>query len=255
MKIVVIYKWAPDPQYATVADTGEINWGTKRAVSEYDPVAIHLGRLTADAAGAELIGITAGDSTAATPKATQAAAARGLDRLTVLADDALKDACADTYARALSAVIKNLGDDVALILAGEASADVGGKAVPGLVAGFLEIPSLAGVEKISAGENGFTVVRTSAGRSQTLELTEPAVLSLTTDAVSVPLIGMKDMMAARKKPVEKLTLADVSLPPAAGKAHVVSVERPEIKPRKQIIFDSENAAAELVAALREEGVL
>ncbi|WP_353065558.1 hypothetical protein [Arcanobacterium hippocoleae] len=108
MKIVVLYKWAPDPQNASANADGVIDWGAKRTISEYDPVAIHAARIFADSLpeSTELIGITAGEASAASPKATQAAASRGLDSLLVIADDALKGATADVYARVLSAAIK-----------------------------------------------------------------------------------------------------------------------------------------------------
>ncbi|MDR6939646.1 electron transfer flavoprotein beta subunit/FixA family protein [Arcanobacterium hippocoleae] len=262
MKIVVLYKWAPDPQNASANADGVIDWGAKRTISEYDPVAIHAARIFADSLpeSTELIGITAGEASAASPKATQAAASRGLDSLLVIADDALKGATADVYARVLSAAIKKIGG-ANFIIAGDASADAGGQAVPGLVAGHLGIPSFADVNQIVAGANTgeIQIHRHTASTAQILRLHHPAVISVTTDAASIPLIGMKDMMAARKKPVEKLTLADLDLvhdvTQAQAATTLIATAKPEVKPRKKIIFDSEQAAAELVAALREEGVL
>ncbi|WP_353065560.1 hypothetical protein [Arcanobacterium hippocoleae] len=133
--------------------------------------------------------------------------------------------------------------------------------MPGLVAGHLGIPSFADVNQIVAGANTgeIQIHRHTASTAQILRLHHPAVISVTTDAASIPLIGMKDMMAARKKPVEKLTLTDLDLvhdvTQAQAATTLIATAKPEVKPRKKIIFDSEQAAAELVAALREEGVL
>lgn len=260
MKIVVLYKWAPDPQNASVDSDGVIDWGTKRTISEYDPVAMHTARILADTIGsdAQVIGLTAGEASAASPKAIQAAASRGLDSLLVIADDGLKNATADVYARALAAGIEKIGN-VDLIIAGDASADIGGQAVPGLLAGHLGVPSFVDVSKIEVSEAGLQIQRQTAHAHQVLALNGPAVVAVTTDAASIPLIGMKDMMTARKKPVEKVTLADLGIATeistALNATKQIASAKPEVKQRKHIIFDSDQAAAELVAALREEGVL
>ena len=61
MKIVVAYKWAPNPQDASVGVDGVVDWSrAKSGVSEYDPVAIELARRLAAATGGEVIGLTAG---------------------------------------------------------------------------------------------------------------------------------------------------------------------------------------------------
>ncbi|MDY5585520.1 MAG: electron transfer flavoprotein beta subunit/FixA family protein [Arcanobacterium sp.] len=258
MKIAVIYKWAPDPQNASVSESGEIDWGTKRTVSEYDPVAIRVGRILADETEAELIGITVGEKTASSPKAVQSAASRGLDRLIVVSDDELVSATPERYASVLAAILRNL--DVDLILAGDASADNGGKAVPGLLAGLLGIPSFGEVDSVSRpnAEYDFIITRKLNGKQQKLGIKGRAIIAVTTDAAPIPLIGMKDMMAARKKPVEVLELNELNfqgLPQTHGIATLENVHKPVLKPRKQIVFDSDSAVAELIAALKEEGVL
>ena len=52
MTVVVAYKYAANPQDASVGADGVVDWSrAKSAVSEYDPVAIQLGRNLADAVG------------------------------------------------------------------------------------------------------------------------------------------------------------------------------------------------------------
>ena len=65
MTIAVAYKYAANPQDASVGSDGLIDWSrAKEAVSDYDPVAIQVGRQLADAAGTELVGITVGTAAA-----------------------------------------------------------------------------------------------------------------------------------------------------------------------------------------------
>lgn len=66
MSVVVAYKFAPNPQDAQVGADGVVDWGrAKPSVSEYDPAAIGLARLVADAAGEDVVGVTVGTSAAA----------------------------------------------------------------------------------------------------------------------------------------------------------------------------------------------
>ena len=70
MTVVVAYKYAANPQDASVAADGNVNWSrAKSTVSEYDPVAIQLGRDLADASGAELVGVSVGAKDAASSMA------------------------------------------------------------------------------------------------------------------------------------------------------------------------------------------
>ena len=93
MRIVVAYKWTCDPEEATVSADGTVDWSrAKPGISTYDPVAIELARRLAEAAGAELIGVTAGAKGVGTPIASKAALSRGLDRVVIVEDDSLREA-------------------------------------------------------------------------------------------------------------------------------------------------------------------
>ena len=93
MTIVVAYKWAPNPQDATVRSDGTVDFSrAKPTISEYDPVAFELARRVADACGAQVVGVTVGGTSSDTSLARKAALSRGLDRLVIVADDALAGA-------------------------------------------------------------------------------------------------------------------------------------------------------------------
>ena len=91
MKIVVAYKWTRDPEEASVGADGTVDWSrAKPGLSAYDPVAIELARRLAEATGAELIGVTAGDTGVGAAIAAKAALSRGLDRTVIIEDASLK---------------------------------------------------------------------------------------------------------------------------------------------------------------------
>jgi electron transfer flavoprotein beta subunit len=256
MKIVVAYKWAPNPQDATVGPDGTVDWGrAKAAVSEYDPVAVELGRRLADATGAELVGITVGGPDAGSPMARKAALSRGLDSVVVLADDGLAGAGSTRTGLALAALVQRIGD-VDLVLTGDSSVDVGAQLVPAVLAGALGWPALAGVTALTGAPGALVVERTHEGGSQVLGLAGPAVLAVAADAVVPRVPGMKDILAAGKRPAEVLDLAAVPVPPE--RVEVIATAPPELRARRGQVVDGTDpaaAAAELVAALRADAVI
>ena len=91
-----------------------------------------------------------------------------------------------------------------------------------------------------------------------LEVSGPAVLAASADAAVPRVPGMKEVLAAAKKPVELLELAALKVPPGGAVMTVTGRSRPERKARKGVLIDTTDpaaAAAELVTALREAGTL
>ena len=158
MRIVVTYKWTCDPEEATVRGDGTVDWSrAKPGISTYDPVALELARRLADAAGAELIGLTAGGMGVGTPIATKAALSRGLDRVVIIEDESLRDAGRSDLAAVLAAAVRRIGD-VDLIITGDSSVDVAAKMVPTVLAGELGWPAVAEVTAVSGQAGALRVV-------------------------------------------------------------------------------------------------
>jgi electron transfer flavoprotein beta subunit len=149
MRIVVAYKWTRDPQEATARADGTVDWSrAKPGLSAYDPVAMELARHLAEAAGAELIGVTAGGKGVAAPIASKAALSRGLDRVVIVEDESLVDAGRSELAAVLAEMIRHIGD-VDLVITGDSSVDVAAKMVPTVLAGELGWPAVAEVAAVS----------------------------------------------------------------------------------------------------------
>jgi len=261
MRIVVAYKWTSDPQEATVRADGTVDWSrAKPGLSAYDPVAIELARQLAEAAGAELIGVTAGRKGVAVPIASKAALSRGLDRVVIVEDESLAEAGRSELAAVLAEVVRHIGD-VDLIVTGDSSVDVAAKMVPTVLAGELGWPAVAEVTAVSGTgvqAGALRVERAIPGGVQVLEVSGPAVLAASADAAVPRVPGMKEVLAAAKKPVELLELAALKVPASNAVMAVTGRSRPERKARKGQLIDTTDpaaAAAELVAALRQAGTL
>jgi electron transfer flavoprotein beta subunit len=261
MKIVVAYKWTSDPEEAKVGADGVVDWSRARpGISTYDPVAIELARRLAAETGAELIGVTAGAKGVGTPLACKAALARGLDRVVVVEDDSLKGAGQAELAAVIAAAVRHIGD-VDLVITGDSSVDVAAKMVPTVLAGELGWPAVAEVTEVTevTGQPGtLRVGRAISGGAQVLEVSGPAVLATSADATAPRVPGMKDLLAAGKKPVERVDLATLDVPARSAVMTVTGTSRPARKERMNRILDTSDpaaAAAELVKALREVGAL
>lgn len=258
MKIVVAYKWAPNPQDASVDDGGVVDWSRAKAgISEYDPVAVELARRLADATGGEVIGLTAGTKAVDASMARKAALSRGLDRAVIVADESLAGAGTTELAAALAAAVRHIGD-VGLIITGDSSVDVGAKMVPTVLAGQLGWPAVSEVTAVSGEAGLLRVERDIPGGTQVLEISGPAVLAASTNAAVPRVPGMRDILAAGKKPVESLELATLDVPAGSTTVTVTGTSCPDLRHRKQQMIDTTDpaaAAAELVTALREAGVL
>ena len=261
MRIVVAYKWTCDPQEATVRADGTVDWSrAKPGLSAYDPVAMELARQLAVEAGAELIGVTVGGKGVGAPIAAKAALGRGLDRVVIVEDESLREAGRSELAAVLAAAIRHIGD-VDLVITGDSSVDVAAKMVPTVLAGELGWPAVAEVTAVTGTgvqAGALRVERAIPGGVQVLEISGPAVLAASADAAVPRVPGMKELLAAAKKPVELLELAALTVPQQNAVMTVVGRARPERKARKGQLIDTADpaaAAAELVAALRAAGAL
>ena len=257
MNVIVAYKWAADPQAAVVGPDGSVDLGRARpTVSEYDAVAIQVGREVADAMGAELVGITVGGPDSGTPMATKAALARGLDRVVVLSDVALQRLGTTATAQLLGALVGIVGD-TRLVLAGDCSTDVAGRMVPAVLGGVLGWPAVTEATSVCPDGADLVVARALDGGRQWLRVAQPAVVALASDAAKPTAPGMKDILSAGKKPVRLVALAQTGVIPTPD-GTVVAMGRPAGPVRAGAVVDAvdpDAAAAELVDTLRAAGLV
>lgn len=252
MLVISAYKWASNPQDATVGPDGRVDLSrAQAALSEYDPVAFEVGEALATATHGELVGLTVGPAAAASPLATKGVASRGPARLVVVADDSLAHLDPSSTATVLAEQVRALGGDV--VLTGASSIDLAAGLVPAALAAELGWPCILDAAAVEADGERLRVTRMRDGREEVLAVATPAVIALASDAAKPRIPGMKDILAAGKKPVEK----PVATAPDP-RYELVATARPQLRARKQKIIsqaDPAAAAAELVAALRADGVL
>ncbi len=243
MKISIAFKWARDPKDARISSSGNVDVSAARLKSSDDDAA--AARVAGVLAGdGEVVGITLGSGDLAW------AAARGAAQTVVVTDaDANLDAAAT--AAVLAAGVNHVGG-VDVVVVGDGAWDL---AVPVCIGSALGIPTVAGV--VAAEQNGdrLTVIQRAESGTITLDVPTPCVLAVVAQrAEAAP--GMRDVLAARKKPVEKVTTADLGVDAGAARVSVRGIAKPEGGAVRMIDgADASAAATQLVAALRGEGVL
>ena len=251
MKIAVALKVVPDGQDIQVAGDRTLDYSkAKLTISEYDKNAVEIGAQLAAAAGAEAVAVTVGGKNIDNSKIKKDMLARGLSQLFMAADDSLADLDARGTAAALAAEIAK-ADGVDLVILGDGSADNYVNQVDVQLAAKLGWPVVTAASSIAVDGDALTVTRALEDCTETVTVALPAVVSVTPD-VAVPRIpGMKDILAAGKKPMAVEGAVEV---PAAA-LETVECLAPEQVARKQEILDAaadgaiETFAAAVKAAL------
>ena len=259
MRIVVAYKWTCDPEEATVRADGTVDWSrAKPGISTYDPVAMELARRLAEASGAELIGLTAGGKGVGTSHRGQG---RPLPRPGAGWRSSRMSPCGQpggpSWPRSLPRRSARSATWTSIIT-GDSSVDVAAKMVPTVLAGLLGWPAVAEVTAVTGQVGSLRVERAIPGGVQVLEISGPAVLAASADAAVPHVPGMKELLAAAKKPADQLALTALDVPAPNAAMTVTGQARPERRARKGQLIDTADpvaAAAELVTALRAAGAL
>lgn len=267
LNIVVLVKHVPDTQLERrLSGPDHTADRTDSILSELDEYALEAALQLAEERGGEqagnrVIAATMGPVNAvnAVRKALQIGAYEGVH----LCDDALAGSDAAGTSRALEELIRHIGP-VDLVLTGMSSTDGETSLVPAQLAERLGLPQVtfAASLEVSDSDGGrlLRARRDADTHSLTIESQLPAVVSVT-DQINEPRYpNFKGIMAAKKKTVRTLSLADLSLDPAevgrAGAWTVVESAAPR-PPRTHgiIITDDGDAGIRLVDFLADKKLL
>ena len=252
MNIVAAFKVVPDDQDIQVSADGTLDYSkAKNTVSAYDLNAIEAAaQLAAANEGSNVVAVTVGGADIDDSKLKKNVLARGVDELVMIADDACKGLDARATAVALAELVSKVGDfDV--VLCGDGSADNYAQQVDVQLAAKLGLPVVTAATKITAKDGALEVERTLEDVVEVVEVPLPAVVSVAPDIALPRIPGMKDILAAGKKPSSVNAASDVE----AAVVDVVETKAPQQAERKMEMLDAsvdgdlEKFAAALKAAL------
>lgn len=246
MKIVVCIKHVPDVQSERRLEEGRLVRGEEDVLNELDENAVEAAVSLAEDLGGEVVALTMGPEDA--EDGVRRALQMGADAGVVVTDDALEGADVVATARTLAAAITRIGQ-VDLVVTGMASLDAMTSMLPGALAAALGVPALTLANALRVDEDTVTVTRTVGTVSEVLSAPLPALVSVTDQANEPRYPNFAAMRAARKKPVESWTLAELDLEPAAPAIAVVESEQRPAREAGIIRTDAGEAGRELAAWL------
>ena len=201
MNIAVAVKVVPDDQDIAVAADRTLDYSkAHQVVSEYDLNAIEAAALLAEDAGATLYAVSASNAKADDLKVKKSILSRGPAELCMIADDAFAFADARVTARALATLVRGIGE-VDLVVCGDGSADMYAGQVDVQLADALGLPVVTAVSAVSVEGAVATCDRMLETQLQTVQVDLPAVISVVPDIALPRIPGMKDILAAGKKPM------------------------------------------------------
>lgn len=205
MNIVAAFKVVPDDEDIRVSEDGSLDFSqAKGVVSAYDLNAIEAAVQLAEAVeGSRVVAVSVGPAAIDDSKLKKNVLARGADELYLAADDAYADMDSRATAAALARLLANLGPyDV--VLCGDGSADEYAQQVDVQLAAALGLPSVNGAVRIQAKGDALVVERALEDVIEVVEMPLPSVVSIMPDAALPRIPGMKDILAAGKKPMSIL---------------------------------------------------
>lgn len=240
MRVISCCKAVPEEQDIVISKDRQISFEKAEwKFGQYDLNAVEAGKQIVEAAGGKLSGLCAGGKILDNSKLRKDILSRGLDDLYLVMDEMMEQA--DTYqsARVLKAAIKKLGE-FDLVLCGAGSSDLYAQQVGNQLGELLGLPVVNGVNKITPQGDKVIVERALENAIQVLEISLPAVLSVTSE-INVPRIaGMKDIIAANKKPVNKFSLSEIEATDIQPSSEIVSTLAPEQVERRLNILEGES---------------
>jgi electron transfer flavoprotein beta subunit len=183
------------------------------------------------------------------------ALALGADRAVLVSDDALHGADALATARALAAAISRRPYD--LVVAGVESTDAATGTMPIVLAELLGLPAATFARRVSLGDARVSIDRQTSSGYDVIECDLPALVSVTAGAATARYPSVRDNLQAKKKPLERLSLADLGLSPANVEPwqEVTSVGIAAHKHAGELVEDEADAPARIVHFLADAGAI
>ena len=252
MNIVVCVKQIPDPAEPGAMDpnTKTLKRDTKLILDESDAYGVEMALQLADTAGGgevTLVSMAPNNETSG----LRTALAMGAAKAILVSDPALQGSDALTTAKVLAGAIGRV-EGADLILTATESSDGYTGTVPYPVAELLGLPSVTFAKSIAVDGGTVKVERQTEAGYDDVECPTPCVVSVTAGVVEPRYPSFKGIMAAKSKPIEELTAADLGVDPAGWAAagqDIIAIEDAPTREAGEIVEDDGTGAEKIVAFL------
>lgn len=245
MNIVVCIKRTPDTEtkIRLAGDGASIDPnGVKFIISPYDEFAIEAALQLKEATGeGEVVLLSMGGE--GTPETLRQGLAMGADRAVHLQGESGADGLA--VAKALAGELREM--DASLILFGMKGADQDQQQVGPMTGTLLGLPCVTAVSEFEHADGVVTCRRDVEGGTEVLEVSLPAVVTMTKGKLEPRYASLKGIMAAKRKPLDAKEAQS-----GEDRLVVKKLAYPPERPAGRIVGEGAEAAPELVRLLREE---
>src|ERR1700726_4015860 len=211
MNVAVCVKQIPDPATPGKLDpsTNTLVREGKLIMDESDSFGVEMALQLADkAGGGEVTLISMAPNNEVSGLRT--ALAMGAAKAVLVSDPALAGSDALSTAKVLAKAIARAGE-IDLVLTATESTDGYTGTVPAQIAQLLDWPSLTFAKHIEIAAGKVKIQRQTEAGYDTVEASLPAVVSVTAGVVEPRYPSFKGIMAAKNKPVDQVTAADLGL--------------------------------------------
>jgi electron transfer flavoprotein beta subunit len=256
MNVLVFVKRVPDTESRIRIDRAAksvVEEGLNFIISPYDEYAIEEALRLREAKGGKVVVASLGPEEALAT--LRKALAMGADEAVLIKDDRKETYDPLRVARVLASFARARQADADLILFGRMSVGSDNASVSSMVAEILGLPQANVVTKLEIDGATAAAWREIESALEKISFSLPAVVSAQKGLNEPRYETLKGIMAAKKKTIPVLTLADLGLPEEASvpQVEVMNIELPAAKQAGKILAGTpEEAARELVRLLRTE---
>lgn len=253
MNVVVCVKQIPDPAVpGELTAEHTLKREGKLILDESDSYGVEMAlQLVEAAGGGEVILVSMAPNGEVSGLRT--ALAMGAARAVLASDPAMAGSDSLGTAKVIAKSIERAGE-VDLVLTATESSDGYTGTIPGQVAALLGWPALTFAKHVETGGGKVKIQRQTESGYDTVEAPLPAVVSVTAGVVEPRYPSFKGIMAAKNKPVDAVTAADLGLGAdqvgwAGARQEITNVEAAPARQAGEKIEDDGTAFEQVVTFL------
>jgi electron transfer flavoprotein beta subunit len=184
--------------------------------------------------------------------------AMGAHRAILVSDETLRGSDALATAKVLAGAVRRIGPD--LVIAATESTDGYTGTVPVQLAELLGLPAITFAKRVRVADGRVMVDRQTEAGYDEVECPLPALVTVTAGVVEPRYPSFKGIMAAKSRPVDQLTVADLGIPAdqvgqAGARQEIVSVTPSESRQAGEIVVDDGDGHTRIVAFLEQLKVI
>lgn len=247
MNIIVAVKVVPDDQDVKVTESGGLDFSkAHQTISTYDLNAIEAAaRIASSCEGSHTVALSVGGTKIADSKVKKNILARGIDELVMASHDELEGLDARGTSAALAEMIAAQASwDV--VVCGDGSADLYARQTGAQLAARLGVPYVSGVVTLThTSEQTVQVERLLESSRQVVEVSLPCVIAVAPEFAEPRIAGMKDILAAGKKPMHEASIAS----PERAIEEQAILAPSEVDRKRQVFEDIDEFISAVSAAL------